>query len=329
MLRFEAFDVRPDEMGCFTLCEERLDVEVRQHADQLTVDTLDSCRGAAGVSVLGVSKVDAEVAAGLAERGVRFVATRSIGYDNVDMEACAKLGIRVSHAEYPPESVAEYTVMLLLMSLRKMKLVLHRAEIQDYSLEGSVGRQLSELTVGILGAGRIGAGVARRLKPFGCRILAHDMYPNDALRDTVEYVDFDTLIASSDVLTLHAPALPENHHIIDAPQFEAMRDDVTIINCGRGDLIHTAALISAIESGKVGGAALDVLENDLKYFHRDNRLNVLRNHNLALLRSFPNVIVTPHIAFYTDHVVGEMVGCAIAALNDFNTVGRTRLEVTA
>lgn len=329
MLRFEAFDVRPDELTYFDRWRHELGIELGLHEEPLTLDNIDETRGADGVSVLGVSRVDAGVAQALAERGVRFVATRSIGYDNVDVAAANAAGLRVSHVVYPPEAVAEYTVMLLLMSARRMKLILHRAEIQDYSLEGSTGRQLSEMTVGIVGAGRIGAAVARRLKPFGCRILAYDVYPNPELEGTVEFVDLDTLVRSSDAITLHAPALPENHHMIDTEQFDAMREGVYLINCGRGDLIHTEALIQAIESGKVGGAALDVIENDLKYFHQDFRMKVIRNRNLALLRSFPNVVVTPHIAFYTDEVMTEMVGCSLRALRDFCDTGETPMEVHA
>jgi len=209
-----------------------------------------------------------------------------------------------------------------------MRTVLHRAEMQDYSLQGAVGRQVSQMTVGIFGAGRIGGAVARRLKPFGCRILAHDTYENPDLAGVVEFVPLETLLRESDAITLHAPALPQNHHMIDTDQFAMMRDGVMLVNCGRGDLIHTAALIEAIESGKVSGVALDVIENDLQYFHHDHRMGVIRNRNLAVLRSFPNVTLTPHIAFYTESVMADMVGGAMKALVDFAEQGSTPLEVT-
>lgn len=327
MLRFVAFDVRADEIEYFDRWGKELGVELTLHDFPLTGDNVELCDGADGVSILGVTEIDAALAAALAQRHVVFVATRSIGYDNVDVAAANAAGVRITHVAYPPEAVAEFTVMLLLMTVRKARQILRRAEIQDYSLSGSMGRQLSELTVGIVGAGRIGAAVARRLHPFGCRILAYDVYRDPKLADVVEYVSLETLLRNSDAITLHAPALPENHHMFDAKQFEMMRDGVILVNCARGDLINTPALIDAIESGKVQGAALDTIEYDLRYYHQDQKLRIINDHDMAILSWFPNVMLTPHIAFYTDTVMSEMVGCSLRALHDLATTGQSQMEV--
>ena len=159
----------------------------------------------------------------LAERGVKFLSTRSIGYDNIDIAAASAAGIRVSGILYSPKSVTECTLMMLLMTVRRMKLILDRGEIQDYLLEGSDGRHLSEMTIGITGAGRIGSTVARPLQPLGCNALACDLPPNPQQNDIVEFVDLETLLHNSDAITLHVPAMPMSHHMIDAEQFAMMR----------------------------------------------------------------------------------------------------------
>lgn len=327
MLRFLAFDVRPDEKDYFKRWGDELGVELILHEGPLNLNNVDLCKGVDGISILGVTNVDAELAAALSEHQIGFVATRSIGYDNVDVAAANAAGVRVAHVAYPPQAVAEFTIMLLLMTIRKARQIMRRAEIQDYSLPGSMGRQLSELTVGIVGAGTIGAAVANRLVSFGCKILAYDVCQNSQLEGVVEFVDFETLLRDSDAITLHAPALPENHHMIDAVQFEMMRDGVVLVNCARGDLINTPALIAAIESGKVGGAALDTIEYDLRYYHKDQKLRIIDDHDMAILSWFPNVMLTPHIAFYTDEVMSEMVGCSLRALCDFVTTGQSKMEL--
>ncbi|MSS45193.1 hypothetical protein FYJ43_03835 [Cutibacterium sp. WCA-380-WT-3A] len=164
MTRIEAFDVRSDEVTHFEACQRDLSVSIGLHEESLTLDNLGECRGADAVSVLGIYPVDHVLSEALAERGVKFLSTRSIGYDNIDIAAANAAGIRVSHILYSPKSVAEYTLMMLLMTIRRMKLILGRGGIQDYSLEGSDGRQLSEMTVGIIGVGRIGSTIARLLQ---------------------------------------------------------------------------------------------------------------------------------------------------------------------
>ena len=258
---------------------------------------------------------------------LKYIGVIATGYNIIDLDAARGLGIRVGHASYPPAGVADYTVMLMLMALRKAKLVDVASSYQDFGLKGKIGRSLDTCTVGVVGTGAIGEAVCERLAGFGCRIVACDPYPKDRLRGRVEYLELDELLSCADVVTLHAPGLPENEHMIGAEQVARMKDGVVIVNAARGALIDTAALIDAVESGKVGAAALDTIEAEAGLYYLDRSRDVLPNRDRAVLTSFPNVIVTPHMAFYTEEAVEHMIGSNVEALLAFDADGETRFEV--
>lgn len=252
-----------------------------------------------------------------AQMGVKYLPCRSIGYDHIPLDTAKQLGLRVSHSHYPPEGVANYTIMLMLMATRKMNQIMLRAAAQDYSLPGKMGKDLSNCTVGVIGTGKIGSTVIRHLAGFGCKILAYDLYPSDEVRTYAQYVSLEELYAQSDVITLHLNATAENYHLIDEAAIEKMKNGAILINTARGTLIDPDALIHGLESGKLGGAGLDVVEdeNGICYYNRAGE--ALPNRELNLLRSFPNVIVSPHTAFYTDVNVASMVQSAFEAVADF------------
>ena len=183
--------------------------------------------------------------------------------------------------------------MLAMMCLRKVPQTLDRARVQDYTLEGRLGRDVSGCTVGVVGTGSIGGTVIRHLKGFGCKILAYDLYPNDRVAQDATYVELDELLAQSDVVTLHAPLTKENRHMIDDRALALMKPDAVLVNTARGALIDTVALIGALEDGRLGGVALDVLEREDGLYYADRRGDVIKNREMAVLRSFPNVILTP------------------------------------
>ena len=242
--------------------------------------------------------------------GVRYILCRSIGYDHVDRAAAKRLGMRVGYVSYPPSGVANYAIMLMLMALRKWPVIQKKAEAQNYTLNGKLGLDLSMRTVGVIGTGKIGAMVIRALHGFGCRILAYDPYPNPAVEGMAEYVTLERLYAEADVITLHANVTEENYHLLNDDAFAAIKQNVVIVNTSRGKLIDHSALIRALESGKVWGAGLDVLENENGLYYYDRTGDDIANPEMALLRSFPNVIMSPHTAFYTTDAVRYMVrGC--------------------
>lgn len=238
--------------------------------------------------------------------GVKCISTRTIGYDHIDWKYAKSLGMGVTNVTYSPASVADYTVMMMLMGLRKIKHIMMRGDVQDFTLRGKLGRELPGCTVGVIGTGRIGEAVIRDLSGFGCRILAYDLYQKDSVRALAEYVELDRLFAESDIITLHAPATDETYHMIDRDALAMMKDGVGIVNCARGALIDSDALIDAIESGKVGFACLDVVEHESGLYYFDRMGEPLGNPRLAILRSYANVIVTSHMAFYTDEAVANM-----------------------
>lgn len=326
-MKIFAYSLRPyDELGYLDALSRELGFEYKWTAKYPTLENAGLAAGADGVCII-TNPMTAELLDRYHELGVRGIATRSIGYEHIDVAHARKLGIRVAHAAYPPEGVADYAIMLMLMALRKVKLVLRHAEAQDFTLEGKIGRSLSSCTVGVVGTGAIGACVVRQLRGFGCRVLACDPVEKNELAGLVSYVGLHELLAASDVVTLHAPGLPENRHMIGARELSLMRPGAILVNAARGSLVDTAALLDALESGHLGGAALDTIENESDLYYLDKGCDVLPNRDRAALMALPNVVVTPHMAFYTAEDVEGMVRSNVEALLAFAARADTPYEV--
>lgn len=326
-MKIFAYALRPyDELGYLEALSHELGFEFAWTADYPTLDNVGLAAGADALSII-TNPMTPELLDAYHELGIRALATRSIGYDHIDLAHAESLGFRVAHAAYPPEGVANYAIMLMMMALRNAKLILGQAAVQDFSLHGKLGRDISSCTVGVVGTGRIGATVVRHLQGFGCRVLASDPYPNEEVAAFATYVDLDTLLAESDVITLHAPGIESNYHMIGAEQLARMRRGAVIVNAGRGSLVDTNALIDALESGQVGGAALDTIEHEANLYYLDKSRSVLPNRDRAILDSYPNVIVSPHMAFYTSVDVEGMVRTSTEALLAFARGEETPYEV--
>ncbi|MEV6710567.1 D-isomer specific 2-hydroxyacid dehydrogenase family protein [Lentzea sp. NPDC051208] len=260
-------------------------------------------RGNQCVSVGHKSRITESTLLALGRVGVRYISTRSVGFDHVDVEYAESLGITVGNIAYSPDSVADYTVMLMLMVVRDVRSVLRRADLLDYRLNAVRGRELRDLTIGVIGTGRIGVAVMDRLRGFGCGVLAHDSRP----RNSADYVPLDELLRVSDVVTLHTPLNPGTHHLLDRDRIALMKHGAVVINTGRGPLIDTKALVEALENGDLGGAALDVVEGEEGIFYTDCRARDIGCEALLRLRRLPNVLITPHTAYYTDHALSDTV----------------------
>ena len=237
-----------DEAEYFQKFSEEYGVELGISRDDPTMENAYLAEGYEYVSII-TTKIDAELMERFHELGVKMISTRTIGYDHVDIAAAKRLGMHVSNVSYSPECVADYTVMLMLMSIRKMKRIMQREEINDFSLPGIQGRELPNFTVGVLGTGRIGRAVIRDLSGFGCKIYAYDKYENDSVKEYAQYADLDTIYRECDLITLHMPLLDDNFHLIDGDAIAKMKDGVVIVNTARGGLIDTKALIEGIEAG--------------------------------------------------------------------------------
>jgi D-specific alpha-keto acid dehydrogenase len=249
----------------------------------------------------------------LSRAGVTYVSTRSIGYNHVDLEYAERVGIAVENIAYSPDSVADYTLMLMLMAVRQAKSIVRRAEVHDYRLNDVRGRELRDLTVGVIGTGRIGAAVMDRLRGFGCRVLAYDNRP----KTPADYVPLDELLQQSDIVTLHTPLIADTHHLLNRQRIKQMKHGAFIVNTGRGALVDTEALIPALESGSLGGAALDVLEGEEGIFYADCRNGPIESKFLLRLHKLPNVLISPHIAYYTDHALSDTVESSITNCLEF------------
>ncbi|WP_439648963.1 NAD(P)-dependent oxidoreductase [Kribbella voronezhensis] len=245
--------------------------------------------------------------------GVEYISTRSIGCNHIDVDYARSLGICVETVAYSPDSVADYTVMLMLMALRNAGSVIRRAAVHDYRLNDVRGKELGDLTVGVIGTGRIGSAVMDRLHGFGCRMVAFDNRP----QTSADYLPLDEVLRLSDVLTLHTPLTADTHHLLNGRRIQQLKRGAFVINTGRGSLIDTEALVAALESGRLGGAALDVLEGEEGIFYADCRNKPLPNENLVRLQKLPNVIVSPHTAYYTDHALRDALENSVANCRKF------------
>lgn len=295
--------------------------------ETLTLDTLHLCEGCDGVATMGMSRMNEDMLRALAEKGIRYYATRTIGYNHVDLTAAKKYGIQVCNSSYPPDSVAEFTVMMILLSLRKYKQTLWRQQVNDYSLMGLKGEVLGKMTVGVMGGGRIGTKVMEILKGFGCRILCYSDDRRSEVEALAEYVDEDTMYALSDVITYHMPCLPTTRHIFNEGALAKMKNGVVLVNTARGELFYTNALIKGIESQKIGALAMDVFEGEEGIYHENRIVDILQNRDMAYLRQFPNVIFTPHMAFYTQLSMESMMQVGLEGLLEFNKTGSAKTEI--
>lgn len=300
------YSCRADETAFLKKFAQQYQVELKETEQPLTAQNAAFAQASSTVSII-TTPVTRGVLDALYQAGVRYISTRTIGYDHIDTAYAEYLGIHVGNVSYSPNSVADYTLMLILMATRRMKSILRHAQVQNFSLQGMQGRELSNLTVGVVGTGRIGRTVITRLTGFGCRILAHDLFESAAVKAFASYVDLDTLLRESDIVTLHMPATDENYHMIGKENLAKMKPNAVLVNTGRGSLVDMAALIDALEGEKLGGAALDVIENESGLYYKDLQDKPLANRDLALLKAMPNVLVTPHTAFYTDQAVSDMV----------------------
>lgn len=275
-------------------------------------------------------QADSSTLESLKKCGVRLVALRSAGYNNVDLVAADRLGITIVRVPaYSPHAVAEYAVGLLLSLNRKIHRAYSRVREQNFSLEGMIGFDLVGKTVGVIGTGRIGTIFSTIIKSFGCRVLAYDLKPNVDLvsGNTVTYVSLHEIYEQSDVISIHVPLSPETNHLIDAPALAQLKQGAILINTGRGALIDSRALIEALKSGHLGGAGLDVYEEEEGVFFTDLSNQVLQDDVLTRLLSFPNVLMTSHQAFLTKEALEQIALITMKNISDFEEGRRLINEV--
>lgn len=306
-MKIAAYNYRDfDEAQFFEKFGKQYGVEIVPIRETPTVENALLAKDCEGVSVI-TTPITEDIIRIWKEAGVLHISTRTIGYDHVDLEAAKKFGMAVSNVTYSTGSVADYTVMLILMVLRRMKSIIKRAEGMDYSLMGNIGKEIGDLTIGVVGTGKIGTHVMRNLSGFGCKIVAYDPYENEEAKKYGAYCPLEELFKISDVITFHTPANKSSYHIVNEDSIKMMKDGVLLVNTARGSIIDTPAFLDALENGKIGGAALDVIENELGIFYGDYKYQVVGHREMSILKDLPNVLMLPHMAFYTENAVSDMV----------------------
>lgn len=323
-----AYSVRPDEIDGFNKFSKQYGHDVKIISTNFNPSIANLAEGYEGISILGNDLCNREALEKLASLGVKFIAQRVAGTDNIDIEAANELGIKAANVPaYSPNSVSEFTVGLILSLTRNIPYALKRVELQHFGLGGLLGTEVRNLTIGVIGTGRIGFNVIKALFGFGCNIIAYDIYQNDEVKKYATYVSLEELYEKSDIITLHTPLFAENTHMINDESILKMKDGVYIINAARGGLVDSEALLRGLKSGKVGKAALDTYEKEYGVVHNIHMGEILQDDIYTRLLQLPNVLVTPHMAFYTDEAVTNMVEISLSNLKDFELNGLCKNEI--
>jgi D-specific alpha-keto acid dehydrogenase len=314
-LGITVYGCEPDEADRFHARAPRFGIVPTTTSAAVAHSTIGLAAGNRCISIGHKSALTGDLLRGLREAGVEHVSTRSIGFDHIDLGAAAAAGIAVRNVVYDPDGVADFTLMLILMLIRDTISILDAVGRRDFRLGRVRGGDLRDLTVGVVGAGHIGRAVVRRLEGFGGRVLAYSKRRDPTV--AADFVDLDVLLRESDVVTLHVPLNAETHHLVGRAQLASMKTGALLVNTGRGALVDTAALVTALERGELGGAALDVVENEEGIFYRDRTASPVDDPNLGRLLRLPNVIVTPHTAYYTARALHDTVERTLAGCLEF------------
>ncbi len=328
-MKIAFFDTKPYDKPSFDKYGAQHGIKFKYFEAKLNEDTVKLANGYDGVCVFVNDTVNAPVIDKLAEMGIKVLALRCAGFNNVDMKyAFGKLHVLRVPA-YSPYAVAEHTMALLLTSVRRIHKAYIRSRDFNFSLGGLTGFDLYGKTVGVVGTGRIGRVFIDICRGFGMKVLAYDKFPFPGLDngDTVRYVDTDELFANSDIISLHCPLTEETYHMINGKTFDKCKDGVVLLNTSRGALVDAEALLSAIKSHKVGAACLDVYEEESDLFFEDNSDHIMEDDVLARLISMPNVIVTSHQAFLTEEALENIAETTAQNLVDFFGNGRCANEL--
>jgi D-lactate dehydrogenase len=309
------FDIKPYDRSPLVSASVGRAIDWRFLEVRLNSETAPLAKGAQAVCVFVNDQLDRPCLEALAAQGVKLVALRCTGFNNADIKAAKELGLAVTRVPvYSPYAVAEHALALLLTLNRKTHRAFNRVRELNFSLKGLEGFDLHGKTAGVIGTGKIGRIVAQALHGFGMKLLASDPFPDRdwAGRQGVDYVDAASLARLSDVISLHIPLTPETKHIIRKETLDLMKPGAILINVSRGGLIDTTALIEALKSGRLGGVALDVYEEEEGIFFEDLSGQVLQDDELARLLTFPNVLITAHQAFLTREALSDIARTTVA-----------------
>ena len=319
-MKIAFYDTHSYDKKSFEETNANFNFQIAFHEFKLNENTVVTAQGFDAVCVFVNDVVNAQVISSLKEYGVKLIALRCAGFNNVDLKAAASAGIKVVRVPtYSPHAVAEHGIALLMALTRHIPQAYLRTKTANFNIEGLTGRDLHGLTAGVLGTGKIGRIMADLLKAFGMKIIVYDPFPNEewAKKTGAKYVSLEEIFRQSDVLSLHCPLTEETKHIVNHDTMKMMKKDAVIINTGRGALIDSKALVHALKHQHIGGIAMDVYEEESKYFFSDWSNDIMTDDVLARLLTFPNVIITGHQAFLTTNALKNISETTLQNIKDF------------
>jgi D-lactate dehydrogenase len=313
------FSTKPYDREFLELANQTAGQELSFLESRLAPPTVKLAEGFESVCVFVNDQLDASVLIGLKKAGVKHIALRCAGFNNVDLASAEELGLVVTRVPaYSPYAVAEHAVALMLALNRKIYWAHSRVRDGNYSLDGLLGFDMHGKTIGIVGTGKIGQCLAEALHGFGCKLLGVDRYENERCKEIgMQYVSFEEMLARADIISLHCPLMPQTHHLIDNEAVARMKRGVMIINTSRGGLIDTRAVIEGLKSGKIGYMGLDVYEEEEGLFFEDKTFEMRLDDAFARLTTFPNVIITGHQAYFTREALTRIAETTLANLAAF------------
>ena len=328
-MKIAFFDSKQYDVKYFGEVNKKFGFSIEYYETRLNTDTVKLAEGSDAVCAFVNDKIDKDVIGRLAGYNIRLIALRCAGYNNVDIKAAFEKIHVVRVPAYSPNAVAEHTVALLLALARHIPQGYNRVRDGNFMLNGLVGRNLNNRVAGIVGTGKIGKIVASILKGLGMTVIAYDKFPDEkwSKENAVAYCALDELCKKSDVISLHSPLNSETHHMINEKTLSLMKDDVLLINTGRGALIETKALIKALKTRRIGGAGLDVYEEEDKYFFEDWSNTIIQDDVLARLLTFPNVILTGHQAFLTVEALTAIANTTLENIDEFKNGKKLTNEI--
>lgn len=326
-MKIAFFDTKPYEKAIFEKYALQNNLVFKYFEAKLNYDTAAMAEDCDGVCIFVNDVADGEVINRLHQMGVRFIALRCAGYNNVDILAAKEKLAVFNVPAYSPYAVAEHAMAILLASVRKIPKAYIRTRDHNFSLSGLTGMDLHGKTVGVIGTGRIGSVFVNICLGFGMRVLAYDKYPNPDL--PAQYTDLDTLLSQSHIISLHCPLTEETRHIIDKSAVDKMKKGVFIVNTSRGALVDANALLEGIKKRHIGGAALDVYEEESEVFFEDRSQDIMDDDTLARLISMPNVLVTSHQAFLTEEALNNIAYTTVQNIVSYSEKGESGNDITA
>ncbi len=317
------FNTKSYDRQSFEQANQQHDHEIVFFESHLSKETISLAAGFPAVCIFINDYLNGAMLEALAQGGTKLLALRSAGFNHVDVNAAAKLGMAIVRVPaYSPYAVAEHAIALILSLNRKVHRAYNRVREGNFSIEGLLGFDLHSATVGIIGTGKIGAIFAQIMRGFGCQLLGHDAYQNQACLDLgMRYVSMDEILAQSDIISLHCPLTPETHHLIDESAIAKMKQGMMLINTSRGGLIDTQAAIDGLKSGAIGYLGIDVYEQEADLFFEDLSNEVIQDDTFQRLLTFPNVIVTGHQAFFTSQALANIADTTLSNITEFEQSG--------